>query len=72
MGHIKVNYDYSDTEIFGKRIYKEELEGLTVWDLDMDQANNIKGQIHLIMIDNIGGADDDLYFKHFSVPVENR
>lgn len=62
---IKVAYDPT---IFNQ--IKEELEGITVWDLDNRNAPNIKGQVHLIMIDNYGTGDDDLYFKHFLVPGE--
>ncbi|OPY90734.1 MAG: hypothetical protein A4E73_02361 [Syntrophaceae bacterium PtaU1.Bin231] len=62
VGVIRVAYSQSR--------YGEELEGLTVWDLDAAGAPGIKGQVHLIMIDNWGTGDDDLYFKHFSVPME--
>lgn len=64
VGWINVSYHHSNTT------YMEELEGLTVWDLDAAGAPGIRGQVHLIMIDNVGVNDDDLYFKHFSVPVE--
>jgi len=65
---IKVDYD---PEICFFRCWRrEELEGLTIWDLDNGRAPNIKGQVHLIMIDNVGTGDDDLYFKHFLVPGE--
>ncbi len=62
IGVIRVNYSQSR--------YGEELEGLTVWDLDAAAVPGIKGQVHLIMIDNWGTGADDLYFKHFSVPLE--
>ena len=45
----------------------EELEGITLWDLDYGQAPHISGQIHLIMIDQFGSGDNDLYFKHYKV-----
>ena len=52
----------------------EELEGITVWDLDYGNAPRIEGQVHLIMLDNDWResifSDNDLYFKHFRVPVE--
>lgn len=75
IGHIKVNY---------KAWAGEELEGLTIWDLDHIMLPDsrgqrqpiaipgIQGQIHLIMIDNLGKGDDDLFFKHFRVPAEKR
>ena len=44
----------------------EEPEGLTYWDLDQDQrAPVIRGQLHVIMLDNIGNLTDDLYLKHY-------
>jgi hypothetical protein len=43
----------------------EELEGLTYWDLDGIGAPSVSGVLHLVMIDNFGSGDDDLYFKHF-------
>lgn len=64
VGVIRVAYSQSR--------YGEELEGLTVWDLDAAGAPGIKGQVHLIMIDNWGTGDDDLYFKHFAVPLERQ
>lgn len=62
---IKVGYDPTYAGYV-----KEELEGITIWDLDGGQAPNIRGQVHLIMIDNVGRGADDLYFKHFRVPGE--
>lgn len=45
----------------------EEPEGITYWDLNNSekQAPRIKGVLHVIMIDNYGTGDDDLYFKHY-------
>ena len=44
----------------------EEPEGLTYWDLDKDtRAPEIDGQLHAIMIDNLGKGDDDFFFKHY-------
>lgn len=52
----------------------EEPQGLTVWDLD-DQntpdAPKISGQLHVILIRN-EASNDDLYFKHYRVPYEER
>jgi len=61
--HIKVNYDPKNWLGWTN----EELEGITIWDLDTIEAPNIKGQLHLIMIDHRGTGDPDLYFKHFRV-----
>lgn len=46
---------------------REELEGVTYWDLEDGRAPGILGQIHLLMIDNVGSGADDLYFKHYRV-----
>jgi|SRR5215211_119270 len=59
-----------DYEPFAFGFRKQELEGLTIWPLRPGQAPGIRGQIHVIMIDNAGSGDDDLYFKHFEVLVE--
>ncbi|SHG97806.1 PLAT/LH2 domain-containing protein [Fibrobacter sp. UWH9] len=45
--------------------YRNEPEGITYWDLDGKGAPGISGQLHVIMIDNNGTGDDDLYFKHY-------
>lgn len=46
---------------------QEELEGITIWDLDSGVAPGISGQIHVQMIDNDFWNQDDLYFKHYRV-----
>ena len=56
---IRVNFD-KDGE-------KEELEGITLWDLDSGVAPGIRGQVHVLMIQNEISSNDDLYFKHFRV-----
>lgn len=45
----------------------DEPQGLTYWDLDniRPEAPGIKGQLHAIMLNNIGIGDDDFYFKHY-------
>ena len=75
IGHINVDY---------KAWAGEELEGLTIWDLDQIMLPDsrgqrqpitvpgIQGQIHLITIDNLGIKDDDLFFKHFRVSSEKK
>jgi hypothetical protein len=42
----------------------EELEGLTLWNLDDGRATGISGQIHVVLINNGGLSNDDWYFKH--------
>jgi hypothetical protein len=43
----------------------EELEGITLWDLDSGAAPNVRGQLHLQLLDNDTSSVDDLYLKHF-------
>jgi hypothetical protein len=60
-GHEPFNYEWHP----GWSAY-EEPEGVTVWDLDKDtRAPGIRGQLHVIMLDNDPGTDDDLSFKHY-------
>ena len=54
----------------------EELEGITIWDVEGDRHRNakglskIRGQLHLVMLDNDGLSSDDTYIKHFRAPDE--
>ncbi len=50
----------------------EELEGLTVWDLDNGQAPGVAGQIHVIMIQPENLSNDDWYFKHFRADIKSK
>jgi hypothetical protein len=70
--HTLIRYTPSNwaTELVEKR--KEELEGITIWDLDSSSVSGIKGQVHVLMIDNYPDSDDDLYFKHFRVDAADR
>lgn len=44
----------------------DEPEGITYWDLDREAtAPKITGQLHAIMLNNVGTGDDDFYFKHY-------
>lgn len=66
MSHLPVDYQATIDFGFGVAPWpKQELEGLTLWDVDAVTAPGIHGQVHLIMIDNSGSGDDDLYFKHY-------
>ncbi|HKI87980.1 MAG TPA: hypothetical protein VKA38_03065 [Draconibacterium sp.] len=65
----KIHVDYDPTS-FG--FTAEELEGITIWDLDNSTAPNVSGQLHLVMIDNVGTGDDDLYFKHYKAQIEKQ
>jgi hypothetical protein len=60
---IKVAIDYGSSE---------ELEGITIWDLDSGAAPQVSGQIHLQLLDNDTTSSDDLYFKHFRAATPDR
>ncbi len=61
VNRIKVSYKNS----------REELQGLTIWDLNNGIAPGMSGQLHLIMIDNIGkGQKDRSSIKHYEMPKE--
>ena len=50
----------------------QEVEGITILDSDAASNNfpkNIKGQLHLLLLDN-DLCNDDIYFKHFRIPSE--
>jgi hypothetical protein len=50
----------------------DEPKGIDIWDLDSEIAPGIRGQIHVIMIDNYGREHkDDLYFKHYTTASGN-
>lgn len=53
----------------------DEPEGIDIWDLSLDpifSVLHLYGQIHVIMINNVGENGDDWYFKHYSVRSENK
>ena len=62
---IKARSNQSHDFRFQFNTLGEEPEGLTYWDLDNGKAPSIRGQLHAIMLDNVGIGADDLYFKHF-------
>ena len=45
----------------------EEVEGLTIWE-DISYGN-IATHVHVILLDNDKPDDDDVYFKHYRVPL---
>ena len=67
--HIHVPYDPGFPNI-------HEVEGITLWDMDnvavgsLKKSDKIKGQLHLIVLDN-DLCNDDIYFKHFKIPSES-
>lgn len=44
----------------------EEPEGLTFWDLNDGRSPNIRGELHVLMLDNDEPDNDDVYLKHYS------
>jgi hypothetical protein len=62
ISHTPVGYD---------RGTGEELEGITIWDLGDGRAPEIRGQVHVLMIDEDHTSSDDLYFKHYRVREED-
>lgn len=48
---------------------RQELEGLTFWDLDSGRAPNIRGQLHLTMAkrDTLAAHFNSVYFKHYQL-----
>ncbi|HRI20838.1 MAG TPA: hypothetical protein PLA68_07780 [Panacibacter sp.] len=45
----------------------EEIEGITYWDLPGNTAPRIKGQLHVLELDNDIDSDDIKCFKHYSI-----
>ena len=60
----RIDYKKIDSDFF---TVGEEIEGLTFWDLDNNKAPKIKGQIHVIELDNDIDSDDIKSFYHFRV-----
>jgi hypothetical protein len=46
--------------------YNEEPEGLTIWDLDDGRAPGIRGQLHVLLLDNDVFEADNIYMKHYT------
>lgn len=45
----------------------DEVQGLTIWDLDGGQAPGISGQVHMILLDQDWLGNDDFSLKHYKV-----
>jgi hypothetical protein len=50
----------------------QELEGITLWDLDDGSAPGVQGQLHVLMLENAPVGEDRIFFKHYSVPALER
>lgn len=49
---------------------REEPEGLTFWDLDADgRAPGLRGQLHVVLLDNDALSADDVYVKHYRLSL---
>src|SRR4030095_2699791 len=58
-------YEFNTTNL-------EEPEGLTFWDLDADgRAPGLRGQLHVVLLDNDITNDDDAYVKHYRLSLED-
>jgi hypothetical protein len=44
----------------------QEPEGLTLWDLDDGRAPGIRGQLHVLLLDNSGVTADEMFLKHYT------
>lgn len=51
---------------------REELEGITLWDLTQGQAPNIGGHVHIGLLDLDWAGTDQLYFKHYVATYPER
>jgi len=58
-GHFNYEFDPSEGSS------DEEPEGITIWDLDGGQAPYIRGQLHVLLVDN-GVTADDVFLKHYT------
>lgn len=45
----------------------EEVEGITIW--DVQGFGGVPSQVHVILLDNQVTENDDVFFKHYSVPT---
>jgi len=44
----------------------EEPEGITIWDLEHSGPREIRGQLHVLLLDNDGTNHDDVNLKHYT------
>ena len=64
-GGFAYEFNHSDT-------VREEPEGLTFWDLDADgRAPGLRGQLHVVLLDNDALSADDVYVKHYRLSLED-
>jgi hypothetical protein len=58
-------FGYFNFEFHPGGIDREEPEGITIWNLDNGRAPGIRGQLHVLMLDNELDSDH-IYFKHYT------
>ncbi len=58
-------YGYFNYEFHQAHSINEEPEGLTIWDLDDGRAPNIRGHLHVLLVDQ-DLFHDDVYIKHYT------
>jgi hypothetical protein len=63
---VQLPVNYEERSAPGGAYTGDELEGITILDLDNRGVPGIGGQIHLLMVD-VDGATDDVYFKHYRI-----
>jgi hypothetical protein len=50
----------------------QELEGITLWDLDDGSAPGIRGQLHVLVLENAPLGEDLIFFKHYEASPLHR
>ena len=64
-GSGEFNYEFRTSAWYDLTIDGDEPEGLTIWDLDDGRAPGIRGQLHVLMLNNNAGQDQ-VHLKHYS------
>lgn len=64
-GSGEFNYEFRTSSAYDLTKDGDEPEGLTIWDLDNGRAPGIRGQLHVLMLNNNAGQDQ-VHLKHYS------
>jgi hypothetical protein len=59
-------YGYFNFEYNPSFLTSEEPEGITIWDLDDHNDPRVRGQLHVLVLDNDEGDDDQIYISHYT------
>ncbi len=62
-GEMPFNFSYTTG------VESEEPEGLTIWDLNDGRAPGMRGELHVILLDNDFPSDDDVFIKSYSAII---